>query len=92
MKSLLSPLGNAPRAIPTSSAEDGRSTKPPRSLPRVRPDLLIGLREYGIPPMLEGHCGLFADAAFLPSIGESSSRKVCRSRFESPRYSGLTAL
>src|SRR5258708_38362322 len=49
--SLLSFFENAAWAISTSSAEDGRSVKLPRSSPRARPDLLIGLREYGTPPI-----------------------------------------
>ena len=56
-------LGNAACAIRTSSAEDGRSTNPLRLNPRVRPDLFIGLREYGTPPIarsaLRSCCGWF---------------------------------
>ena len=44
--SLVSFFGNVACAIRTSSPEDGRSTNPLRSYPRVRPDLFMGLREY----------------------------------------------
>jgi len=43
--------GRGVEVVEAASAEDGMSTNPPRSYPRVRPDRFIGLREYGIPPI-----------------------------------------